>query len=61
VAHGVNGAVGYFKAARVRAAAVELEAMGREGRLADAAPALDRLEEGLRALESFLGSAPWNA
>ena len=59
VAHGVNGAIGYFKAARVREPAVELETMGREGRLAEAGPVLDRLEEGLRALETFLGSTPW--
>jgi two-component system, sensor histidine kinase and response regulator len=59
VAHGVNGAVSYFKAPRVRQPAADLEAMGREGRLADAPQALDRLEEGLRALEKFLASAPW--
>jgi HPt (histidine-containing phosphotransfer) domain-containing protein len=59
VAHGLNGAIGYFKAPRVREPAVELEAMGREGRLAEAPPVLARLEEGLRALETFLGSAPW--
>ncbi|HYU16511.1 MAG TPA: Hpt domain-containing protein [Candidatus Acidoferrum sp.] len=59
VAHGVNGAIGYFKAPRVREPAVELEAMGREARLTDASPVLDRLEDGLRALGKFLSSAPW--
>lgn len=59
VAHGVNGAIGYFKAPRVRQPAADLEAMGREGRLADASQAVDRLEEGLRALDTFLSSAPW--
>ncbi len=59
VAHGVNGAISYFKAPRVRQPAADLEAMGREGRLADASQALVRLEEGLRALDKFLASAPW--
>jgi HPt (histidine-containing phosphotransfer) domain-containing protein len=59
VAHGVNGAIGYFKASRIRQPAVELEAMGREGRLADAPQVLERLEEGLRALDTYLASAPW--
>ena len=59
VAHGVNGAVGYFKAPRVRQPAAELEAMGREDRLTDASQVLDRLEVALLALGEFVGSAPW--
>jgi HPt (histidine-containing phosphotransfer) domain-containing protein len=59
VAHGVNGAVGYFKAGRVRQVAAEIEAMGREGRLQDASAAVDRLEGALGELKAFLGSAPW--
>lgn len=59
VAHGVNGAVGYFKAGRVRQLAAEIEAMGREGRLQDAPAAVDRLEGALTELSAFLGSAPW--
>lgn len=59
VAHGVNGAVGYFKAPRVRQPAAELEAMGRENRLMDASQVLDRLEAALLELGTFLGSAPW--
>jgi HPt (histidine-containing phosphotransfer) domain-containing protein len=59
VAHGVNGAIGYFKAPRVRQPAVELEAMGRENRLTDAPPVVDRLENALRELGSFLASTPW--
>lgn len=59
VAHGVNGAIGYFKAPRVRQPAAELEAMGRENRLTDASPVLDRLESALLELDKFLGSAPW--
>ncbi len=59
VAHGVNGAVGYFKAGRVRQVAAEIEAMGREGRLQDASAAVDRLEGALGELNAFLGSAPW--
>ncbi len=59
VAHGVNGAIGYFKAPRVRQPAAELEAMGRENRLTDASQVLDRLEAALLALGKFLDSAPW--
>jgi HPt (histidine-containing phosphotransfer) domain-containing protein len=59
VAHGVNGAVGYFRAPRVKQPAAELEAMGREGRLTDASQVLDRLEGALLELAAFLGSAPW--
>jgi HPt (histidine-containing phosphotransfer) domain-containing protein len=59
VAHGVNGAVGYFKAPRVRRPATELEAMGREERLTDAPQVLDRLEGALLELDKFLASAPW--
>jgi HPt (histidine-containing phosphotransfer) domain-containing protein len=59
VAHGVNGAIGYFKAPRVRQPAAELEAMGREDRLTDASQVLDRLEAALLALGKFLDSVPW--
>lgn len=59
VAHGVNGAIGYFKAPRVRQPAVELEAMGRENRLTDASQLLDRLEDALRELDQFLAAGPW--
>ncbi len=59
VAHGVNGAIGYFKAPRVRQPAVELEAMGRENRLTDAPQVLERLEAALHDLAKFLASAPW--
>ena len=59
VAHGVNGAVSYFKASGVRQAAADLEAMGREGRLNDVSTAVDRLQIGLVELSTFLGSAPW--
>jgi len=59
VAHGINGAVGYFKAAGVRQAAADLEAMGREGRLTDASAAVERLRSALVELSTFLGSAPW--
>jgi HPt (histidine-containing phosphotransfer) domain-containing protein len=59
VAHGVTGAVGYFKATGVRQAAADLEAMGREGRLKDVSTMVDRLQVGLVELSTFLGSAPW--
>ena len=59
VAHGVTGAVSYFKASGVRQAAADLEAMGREDRLTDASQVLDRLEAALLALGKFLDSAPW--
>jgi len=59
VAHGVNGAIGYFKAPRVRQPAAELEAMGRENRMTDASQVLDRLEAALLELGKFLDSAPW--
>jgi HPt (histidine-containing phosphotransfer) domain-containing protein len=59
VAHGVTGAVGYFKASKARQAAADLEAMGREGRLNDASTAVDRLQGELAELSTFLGSSPW--
>jgi len=40
VAHGVSGSVGYFRGAGVRKRASDLEAMGRAGRLDDAAAQL---------------------
>lgn len=59
VAHGVSGAVGYFRAAGVRKRAADLEAMGRAGRLDEAAAQLDRLEADLHALSRHLDEAPW--
>ena len=59
VAHSVSGALGYLRAPTVRQRAVELEAMGRDRRLDDAAPAIDRLEADLGALGRLLAGAPW--
>jgi HPt (histidine-containing phosphotransfer) domain-containing protein len=59
VAHGVTGAVGYFKATGVRQAAADLEAMGREGKLEKASAAVDVLQGKLLELSTFLGSTPW--
>jgi HPt (histidine-containing phosphotransfer) domain-containing protein len=59
VAHGVSGSLGYFRAAGIRKRASDLEAMGRTGRLDDAAAQLDRLEADLHALSRVLGEAPW--
>ncbi len=59
VAHGVAGAVGYFRATQVRQLAAALEAMGRAGQLEGAPAALDQLEAGLLELKRFVGEAPW--
>ena len=59
VAHGVSGAVGYFRAAGVRKRAVDLETTGRAGRLEGAAAQIDQLEIDLLALSRVLGEAPW--
>ena len=59
VAHGVSGAVGYFRAAGVRKRAVDLEATGRAGRLEGVAAQIDQLEIDLLALSRVLGEAPW--
>lgn len=59
VAHGVSGAVGYFRAAGVRKQAADLEAMGRAGQLDGAAAQLDRLEADLHTLSRHLGAPPW--
>jgi HPt (histidine-containing phosphotransfer) domain-containing protein len=59
VAHGVTGAVGYFKATGARQAAADLEAMGREGKLEKAAAAVDLLQGKLLELSAFLSSTPW--
>ena len=58
-AHGVAGAVGYFRAAGIRQRAAHLEAMGRAGRFDGASAQLDRLEADLHALSRLLGEAPW--
>jgi HPt (histidine-containing phosphotransfer) domain-containing protein len=59
VAHGVSGSLGYFRAVGVRKRACDLEAMGRAGRLDNAAALLDQLEADLHALSRVLGEAPW--
>ena len=59
VAHGVTGAVGYFRAPSVRQLAADLEALGRTGRLDGAATLLDRLEAGLLDLSRLLRESPW--
>jgi HPt (histidine-containing phosphotransfer) domain-containing protein len=61
VAHGVNGAVGYFRASSVQQPAAALEAMGRTRDLTGAAAALDELEAGLLTLGTFLAMTPWRA
>jgi HPt (histidine-containing phosphotransfer) domain-containing protein len=59
VAHSMAGALGYLRAASVRQRAVELEAMGRDGRLDGAGAAIDRLESDLGALSRLLAAARW--
>ena len=61
VAHGVNGAVGYFRASGVQRPAADLEAMGRSRNLEGASAALVHLEDGLLKLNTFLAKAPWRA
>lgn len=61
VAHGVNGAVGYFRASGVQRPAADLEAMGRKRNLEGASAALDQLEDGLLGLSALLARAPWRA
>ena len=61
VAHGVNGAVGYFRASEVQRPAADLEAMGRSRNLEGASAALDHLEDGLLRLNIFLAKTPWRA
>jgi HPt (histidine-containing phosphotransfer) domain-containing protein len=61
VAHGVNGAVGYFRASSVQRPAADLEAMGRSRNLEGASAALDQLEDGLLKLNAFLAKTPWRA
>jgi two-component system, sensor histidine kinase and response regulator len=61
VAHGVNGAVGYFGASGVQRPAADLEAMGRKGNLEGAPAALGHLEDGLLTLNAFLTKTPWRA
>jgi HPt (histidine-containing phosphotransfer) domain-containing protein len=59
VAHGINGAVGYFKASGVQRPAADLEAMGRRRNLEGASAALGQLEDGLLKLNTFLATTPW--
>ena len=61
VAHGVNGAIGYFRASGVQRPAADLEAMGRSRNLDGASAALGDLEDGLLKLNIFLAKAPWRA
>ena len=58
-AHSIAGAVGYLRAAGVRQRAIEIETMGREGRLDGAGAAIDGLEADLAALSRLLAGAPW--
>ncbi|HEY7652758.1 MAG TPA: Hpt domain-containing protein [Methylomirabilota bacterium] len=60
VAHGVRGAVGYFKATSIRQVAADLEVMGRDGNLEMASAALDELQAKLLELSAFLSSRPWS-
>jgi HPt (histidine-containing phosphotransfer) domain-containing protein len=53
-AHLLKGAVGYFGAAEVAAAALRLEELGRAGDLAAGAPALESLEQALSRLRPAL-------
>jgi HPt (histidine-containing phosphotransfer) domain-containing protein len=55
-AHTLKGAAANFGAAPVVAAALELEMMGRTGDLSGAAPARDRLEAALCALDAALAA-----
>jgi len=59
VAHGVTGAVGYFRAAQVRQLAAALEAMGRAEQLEGAPATLDQLEAALLELRQLLADSPW--
>ena len=61
VAHGVNGALGYFRASGVQRPAADLEAMGRSRNLEGASAALGHLQDGLLDLNTFLAEAPWRA
>jgi len=49
-AHSLKGCVGTFGAAQAYRAALDLEAIGRNGRLSDAADALSKLETALGEL-----------
>ncbi len=59
VAHGVTGAVGYFRAGQVRQLAAALEAIGHAGQLEGAPAALDQLELALLELGLLLADSPW--
>jgi HPt (histidine-containing phosphotransfer) domain-containing protein len=61
VAHGVNGAVGYFRASAVQRPASHLEAMGRSRDLKGASAALGQLEDQLLELSTFLATTPWRS
>jgi|GEM_PF-1077562 len=54
-AHTLKGSVGYFEAPLAFAAALELERLGREERLAPAAEALERLTRELERVRAELG------
>jgi len=58
-AHGLTGAVGSLGAHTAYGKAVELEAIGRESRLAEAPAALDALERELDRLIAVLGQPGW--
>jgi HPt (histidine-containing phosphotransfer) domain-containing protein len=55
LAHGLKGGAASLGADRVRDAAYRLEIMGRDGDLADARPALARLQEELNLLHDLIG------
>ncbi len=53
--HGLKGASANLSLPALRQAAADMEAAGREGDLASARAALDRLEKAYRALKAFRG------
>jgi len=58
-AHGLKGSISNFGAKRAFEAAYGLERMGKDGRLAEAHPALSELERELKALEAAMKRTLW--
>jgi CheY-like chemotaxis protein/HPt (histidine-containing phosphotransfer) domain-containing protein len=59
VAHSLKGAIGYFGAQRAAALAAQLETLGRQAALEDAASILQQLEQEWGRISAFVAESGW--
>jgi HPt (histidine-containing phosphotransfer) domain-containing protein len=59
VAHSLKGAIGYFGAQRASALAAQLETLGRQAAMEDAASILQQLEQECGRMSAFVAESGW--